>query len=85
MAEYGIETVPDGMSDDAGNGDKVGHTVAESIALAMARGNELVSDTYGAGSVVGDLMPIHEVLPELDAGVGSLTTGTFDQKPGGEA
>lgn len=85
MAEYGIETVPDGMSDDVGNGDKVGHTVAEAIALALERGQNLQHDAYGMGSTIGDLMPINEVLPETDAGVGSLTTGTFDQKPGGEA
>lgn len=80
MAEYGIETVPDGMPDDPGNSDKIAPTVADSIAAAMARGFELQGDTYGV--VIGDVMPLANVLPDLDPGVNSLDV--FDQKPGVE-
>jgi hypothetical protein len=82
VAEYGIETVPDNMPDDPGNGDKMAPTMQESIALGMQRLNELHSDTYGQGSTVGDLMPLANVTPDLDPSVGTLDT--FDQKPGVE-
>lgn len=82
MAQYGIETVPDGMPDDPGTGDKIAPTIQESIALGMQRLNELHGDTFGQGSTIGDLMPLSNVTPSLDPGVGSIDA--FDQKPGVE-
>jgi hypothetical protein len=82
VAEYGIKTVPDGMPADPGNGDKIAPTLTEAISVGMQRLNELHSDTYGAGSTIGDLMPIPDVLPDLDSAVGTINS--FDQKPGVE-
>jgi hypothetical protein len=82
VAENGIQTVPDGMPADPGNSDKIAPTVAEAISVGMQRLNELHSDTYGAGSTIGDLMPIGNVTPDIDPGVGTIDS--FDQKPGVE-
>lgn len=43
---------------DPGGSDKTSGTVEGSVAAAMARQSELASDTYGLGSVIGDLMPM---------------------------
>lgn len=83
MAEYGIKTVPDGMPSDAGTSDKMAPTLADAIAEAMGRHAELERDTHGPGSTIGDLMPVINVTPNLDPGVGQVDT--FDQKPGVEA
>lgn len=55
---------------DAGGRDDVAGTVAGAVAAADARLAELQADTYGQGSVIGDLL----ALPPgpLDPGVGSL-------------
>jgi hypothetical protein len=82
VAEYGIQTVPDGMPADPGNADKIAPTVTEAIAAGMQRLNELHSDTYGQGSTIGDVMPVANVTPDLDPGVGTIDS--FDQKPGVE-
>lgn len=82
MSQYGIQTVPDGMPVDPGNGDKMAPTVQEAISLGMQRLNELHNDTYGQGSSIGDPMPMANVVPALDPGVGAIDT--FDQKPGVE-
>lgn len=82
MAENGIQTVPDGMPADPGNADKIAPTVAEAIAAGMQRLNELHGDTLGAGSTIGDVMPLANVTPDLDPAVGAIDT--FDQKPGVE-
>lgn len=57
---------------DAGGRDDVASTVGGAVAAQSARWHELQSDTFGAGSVIGDLM----ALPPnpLDPGVGSLGT-----------
>lgn len=82
MAQYGIDTVPDGMPDDPGNGDKMAPTMQAAIAQGLQRLNELHGDTLGQGSTIGDLMPISNVTPDLDPGVGVIDT--FDEKPGVE-
>lgn len=41
---------------DAGGRDDVGGTVADAMANAEARFREHMSDTYGQGSAIGDLM-----------------------------
>ena len=55
---------------DAGGRDDVAGDVAAAMAAAQARYHEHMTDTYGQGSVIGDLM----VMPpnDLDPGVGSL-------------
>lgn len=57
---------------DAGASDKTAGDVAGAVAAAQARQDELESDTFGQGSVIGDVM----TLPPnpLDPGVGSLGT-----------
>ena len=59
---------------DPGGSDKTAGTVDGAVAAAEARWRELESDTYGLGSVLGDVV----TLPpnQLDPGVGS--TGTTD-------
>jgi hypothetical protein len=59
---------------DAGGQDKTSPTVAGAVAAAMARQHELESDTFGQGSVIGDLMAMPP--NQLDPGVGA--TGTTD-------
>lgn len=55
---------------DAGGRDIVAGTVAGAVAAAQARFGELQSDTYGQGSVIGD---VYRLPPSpLDPGVGSL-------------
>ena len=72
---------------DAGGRDDVAGDVAGSVAAAQARYREHQSDTYGLGSVVGDLM----TLPPnpLDPGVGALgeasPSGAFYDPPRGGA
>lgn len=63
---------------DAGGRDDVAGSVAGAQAAAQARYHEHQSDTYGMGSVIGDVM----TLPPgpLDPGVGS--TGTTDPSGG---
>jgi len=46
---------------DAGGRDDVAASVSEAIANAMARQAELQRDTYGQGSVIGDLMNLPDV------------------------
>lgn len=43
---------------DAGGGDGVAGDVAGAVTAAMDRRSELASDTYGQGSVIGDLMTL---------------------------
>jgi hypothetical protein len=59
---------------DAGGQDKTSPTVAEAVAAAMARQSELAGDTYGQGSVIGDLMD----LPPRTAGGNSDGGGFYD-------
>lgn len=55
---------------DAGGGDKITGDVAGAAAASDARWRELQSDTYGQGSVIGDVMTLPP--SPLDPGVGSL-------------
>jgi hypothetical protein len=43
---------------DPGGSDKTSATVAGAVAAAQARQRELESDTFGQGSVLGDLMDL---------------------------
>lgn len=45
-----------GGDDDPGGRDSVAGDVAAAVTVAMDRRAELASDTYGQGSVIGDLM-----------------------------
>jgi hypothetical protein len=67
---------------DPGGSDKTAGDVAGAVAAAQARQAELESDTFGQGSVIGDLM----TLPPnpLDPGAGSGVTdpsGAFYDPP----
>ena len=68
---------------DAGGRDDVAGDVAQAMANAQARYHEHQSDTYGMGSVLGDVVTL-PVSP-LDPGVGSLGTtapsGAFYDPP----
>ena len=46
---------------DPGGGDSIAGDPAAAVAAAMARREELASDTYGQGSVIGDLMDLPPV------------------------
>lgn len=46
---------------DPGGRDIVADSVAGSVLAAEARYHELQGDTYGQGSVIGDLLPTPEV------------------------
>ena len=58
---------------DAGGRDTVAATVGGAVANAEARAHEHMTDTYGQGSTIGDVM----TLPPnpLDPGYGSLGSG----------
>jgi hypothetical protein len=43
---------------DAGGSDRMADSVDGAVAVAMARQDELQHDTYGAGSVIGDLLQL---------------------------
>jgi hypothetical protein len=51
---------------DAGGRDVVAASVAAAVSNTEARYHELASDTYGAGSQIGDLMS----LPQVPTGPG---------------
>lgn len=61
-----------GGDGDAGGRDDVASSVAGAVANQSARWHELQSDTFGQGSVIGDLMALPP--SPLDPGVGSLGT-----------
>jgi hypothetical protein len=46
---------------DPGGGDGVAGDVAGAVTAAMDRRSELASDTFGQGSVIGDLMDLPPV------------------------
>ena len=74
----------DAMGDaDAGGRDDVAGDVAGAVANATARWKEFQSDTFGLGSVIGDLMTLPP--SPLDPGVGTLGTtdpsGAFYDPP----
>lgn len=58
MAEYGIETYPEGMATGPGLEAKMAPTVPMSISQALAYMQDRQSDTFGEGSIIGDLMPV---------------------------
>jgi hypothetical protein len=68
---------------DAGGRDDVAGSVAEAVANAEARFHEHMSDTYGQGSTIGDVMTFPP--NPLDPGVGTLGTtdpsGAFYDPP----
>jgi hypothetical protein len=68
---------------DAGGRDIVAGTVDGAVAAAEARFGELQGDTYGQGSVIGDVMTLPA--SPLDPGVGSLgvtqPTGAYYDPP----
>lgn len=55
---------------DAGGGDKTTGDTAGAAAASDARWRELQSDTYGQGSVVGDLMDLPPVTSDGSTGGG---------------
>jgi hypothetical protein len=57
-------------ADDAGGRDIVSGTVAAAVTAAEARFHEHQSDTFGQGSVIGDVITFPP--SPLDPGVGSL-------------
>lgn len=59
-----------GGDSDPGGRDDVANAVAAAVNAAEARFGELRGDTYGQGSVIGDLMTFPP--NPLDPGVGSL-------------
>lgn len=69
---------------DPGGSDKISPTVDGAVAAAMGRQADLERDTFGVGSVIGDIMAIPASLP-LDPGVGSLgeaiPTGSYYDPP----
>ncbi|SRR6266581_2988569 len=58
MAEYGIQTVPDGMPVGPGQSDRIAESVPMSIAEAMAKINAMQADAMGVGSTLGQVMPV---------------------------
>lgn len=82
---YPIEVMGD---PDPGGRDNVAGTVSESMTTAHARLSELQSDTYGTGSILGDLMDFPPANLDPGAGVGNTmpTAGFYDppREYGGE-
>ena len=69
---------------DAGGRDDVAATVAEAVANATARWHEFQSDTFGQGSVYGDLMTFPPSSLDPGAGVGNTSPeGGFYDPPRG--
>lgn len=69
-----------GGDSDAGGRDDVSGTVAGAMAAAEARYKEYQSDTYGQGSVIGDLMRLPENSMDPAVGVQGLE-GAFFEPP----
>lgn len=65
-----------GGDNDAGGRSPVASTVAEAVANATGRWQELASDTHQQGSQIGDGMTLP--VSALDPGVGSLGSGETD-------
>ena len=65
---------------DAGGRDDVSATVGGAVAAATGRWHEFQSDTYGEGSVIGDLMTFPPSPEDPGAGVGNTlpTAGFYD-------
>jgi len=73
-----------GGDDDAGGRDDVAGDVAGSVSNATARWHELQSDTFGQGSVIGDLMTFPPAALDPGAGVGNTSpSGGFYDPPRG--
>lgn len=72
------EPVFAGGDADAGGRDDVGGTVAEAVSNAEARYHEHQGDTYGMGSVIGDLM----TLPAGGLDPAASSPGTTDPAAG---
>jgi hypothetical protein len=69
---------------DAGGRDDVAGTVAGAVAAATARWREFEADTFGQGSVIGDLMHFPPSPLDPGAGVGNTTpSGGFYDPPRG--
>jgi hypothetical protein len=58
MAEFGIESAPPGVVQNAGTGCDIAATVDEAVAMAMARRESLEASSQGPGAVVGDALPL---------------------------
>lgn len=64
---------------DPGGSDKTSGTVAGAVAAADARQHELESDTFGQGSVLGDLMTLPP--SPVDPAAGPEPAGAFYDPP----
>lgn len=71
MADISPVSFP--ADDDAGGRDPVSGSVDGAVSNAQARYAEYQSDTYGQGSVIGDLMDLPQT--DLDPAVGSQMPG----------
>jgi hypothetical protein len=60
---------------DAGGRDDVAGDVAAAVANAQARYGELQGDTYGQGSVIGDLVDLPPVPEQGSKHAGGSDTG----------
>jgi hypothetical protein len=67
----GTDAIYTGGDSDPGGEDPVSATVAASVAAAMGRRGELQGDTYGQGSVIGDLMSLPPVVSDMSKHTGS--------------
>jgi hypothetical protein len=54
----GLMSAPPGADADAGSANTISGTPGGAVASGMARVDELASDTYTAGSVIGDVMTL---------------------------
>lgn len=71
-----------GGDPDPGGRDDVAGTVDGAVAAATARWHELQSDTFGQGSVIGDLMTFPPGPLDPGAGVGNTSPlGGFYDPP----
>jgi hypothetical protein len=62
------------MAGDAGGSDDISASVAGSVAEAMARRDELESDTHGQGSTLGDVMTLPPA-PDVDTTILGSVSG----------
>jgi len=63
---------------DPGGRDTVAASVAQAVSNAEARYHELQGDTYGQGSVVGDLLSLPPVVSDWSKHTGGTDATSYD-------
>jgi hypothetical protein len=63
---------------DPGGRDVVADSVAGAVSNAQARYGELQGDTYGQGSVIGDLLQLPDVISDLSKHTAGADAVSYD-------